>query len=68
MYIRCQSPKYENGFLTFMALGVGSGNEYYLMKIYDFFYSAKSFSHPVYIILCKNHREDDDSFTQYYTG
>ena len=21
--IRCQSPKYENGFLTFMALGVG---------------------------------------------
>ena len=24
---RCQSPKYENGFLTLEAVGVGSGNE-----------------------------------------
>ena len=39
-----------------------------MMKIYDFFYLAKSFSHPGHIILCKNYREDGRFFTHYYTG
>ena len=44
IYIRCQSPKYENGFKH---LWHRVKIEKLMMKIYDFFYSAKSFSHPV---------------------
>ena len=28
IYSRCQSPKYENGLLKALGVGVGSGNEH----------------------------------------
>ena len=46
MYSRNPNPKYENGFY-FYCTWCWETFEKLMMKIYDFFYSAKSFSHPV---------------------
>ena len=46
IFIRNPIPKYENGFYIYGAWRRVTF-EKLLMKIYDFFYSAKSFSHPI---------------------